>query len=156
MQAMSSSPRNRVYLDIAPPTLAFETFSPGERLFTIANHEVVHFATGDQASPEDERYRRLFGGKVVPVAEHPESLLYNYLTNPRNTAPRWYHEGSAVFMETWQGGGYGRAQGGYDEMMFRAMVRDGRRFYDRLAWSRRAPRSTSRSAQMPTCTARGS
>ena len=67
-----------------------------------------------------------------PTAEHPETLLYNYLTIPRNTAPRWYHEGSAVFMETWLGGGYGRAQGGYDEMMFRAMVRDGARFYDPL------------------------
>lgn len=127
-----SSPRNRVYLDIAPPTLAFETFSPGERLFTLANHEFVHLATFEGASPDDQRFRRLFGGKVVPVAEHPESLLYYYLTNPRNTAPRWYHEGSAVFMETWYGGGYGRAQGGYDEMMFRAMVRDEARFYDPL------------------------
>ena len=27
-------------------------------------------------------------------------------------------------METWMGGGLGRAQGGYDEMVFRAMVRD--------------------------------
>ena len=43
-----STPRNRVYFDIAPPTLAFETFSPGERIFTIANHETVHLATGDQ------------------------------------------------------------------------------------------------------------
>jgi hypothetical protein len=127
-----STPGNRIYFDIAPPTLAFETFSPGERLFTIANHELVHMVTFDQASPEDERFRRLFGGKVVPVNEHPETLLYYYLTNPRNTAPRWYHEGSAVFMETWYGGGYGRAQGGYDEMMFRAMVRDEARFYDPL------------------------
>jgi hypothetical protein len=129
---LSTAPRNKLIIDIAPTTLTFETFSPGERMFTLANHEVVHFATSDQASPEDERYRRLFGGKVVPIAEHPESLLYYYLTAPRNTAPRWYHEGSAVFMETWQGGGYGRAQGGYDEMMFRAMVRDGARFYDPL------------------------
>jgi len=128
-----TTPRNRIYLDIAPTTLAFETFSPGERLFTEANHELVHLVTGDQASPEDIRFRRLFGGKVVPIAEHPETLLYYYLTNPRNTAPRWYHEGSAVFMETWLGGGFGRAQGGYDEMMFRAMVRDDARFYDPLA-----------------------
>ena len=127
-----SAPRNRIYLDIAPPTLAFETFSPGERMFTIANHEVVHLATFDRASPEDQRCRHWLGGKVTPTADHPESLLYNYLTTPRNTAPRWYHEGSAVFMETWLGGGYGRAQGGYDEMMFRAMVRDDARFYDPL------------------------
>ena len=127
-----TTPRNRIFLDIATTTLAFETFSPSERLFVQANHETVHLATGDQASPEDVRFRRLFGGKVVPVAEHPESLLYYYLTAPRNTAPRWYHEGSAVFLETWQGGGYGRAQGGYDEMMFRAMVRDGAHFFDPL------------------------
>ena len=127
-----SAPRNRIYLEMAPPTLAFETFSPGERMFTMANHEMVHLATFDRASPEDERFRHLFGGKVTPTADHPESLLYNYLTTPRNTAPRWYVEGSAVFMETWLGGGYGRAQGGYDEMMFRAMVRDGARFYDPL------------------------
>ena len=88
-----SAPRNRIYLDIAPPTLAFETFSPGERMFTMANHEMVHLATFDRASPEDERFRHLFGGKVTPTAEHPESLLYNYLTTPRNTAPRWYHRG---------------------------------------------------------------
>ena len=127
-----SAPRNRVYMEIAPPTLAFETFSPGERMFTIANHEVVHLATFDRASPEDLRWRHWLGGKVTPTADHPESLIYNYLTTPRNTAPRWYLEGSAVFMETWLGGGYGRAQGGYDEMMFRAMVRDDARFYDPL------------------------
>ena len=39
-------------------------------------------------------------------------------------SPRWYLEGSAVFMETWMAGGLGRAQGAYDEMVFRAMVRD--------------------------------
>ena len=126
------TPRNRIYLDMAPPTLAFETFSPGERLFTLANHEFVHLATFDGTSPDDMRFRHLFGGKVTPTAEHPETLLYNYLTSPRMTAPRWYFEGSAVFMETWLGGGYGRAQGGYDEMRFRAIVRDDAAFYDPL------------------------
>jgi hypothetical protein len=130
--ATQGAPRNRIYFDLAPIDLIFETFSPGERMFTIANHESVHMATTDEASPEDARYRRLMLGKVQPVAEHPESLLYNYLTNPRGVAPRWYPEGSAVFMETWLGGGLGRAQGGYDEMVFRAMVRDGAHFYDPL------------------------
>ena len=32
-------------------------------------------------------------------------------------------------METWMSGGIGRAQGGYDEMVFRAMVRDDAHFY---------------------------
>ena len=35
-------------------------------------------------------------------------------------------------METWMSGGLGRAQGGYDEMVFRAMVRDDVPFYDPL------------------------
>jgi len=126
------SPRNRIFQDIAPSTLAFESFSPGERMYTIANHELVHLATADGASAQDARARRFFAGKIDPVPEHPETILYNYLTNPRALVPRWYQEGSAVFMETWYGGGLGRAQGGYDEMVFRAMVRDGAHFYDPL------------------------
>ena len=37
-----------------------------------------------------------------------------------------------MFFETWMGGGLGRAQGGYDETVFRAMVRDDAHFYDPL------------------------
>ena len=69
--------------------------------------------------------------------QNPESLLYSYLTVPRFTAPRWYLEGGAVFMETWMAGGLGRAQGGYDEMVFRAMVRDDAHFYDPLGLASR-------------------
>ncbi len=129
---MVPTPRNRLFLDIAPVPLTFETFSPGERLYTIANHEGVHFVMQDQASPADAKARRWLGGKVDPVAERPESILYQYLATPRLSAPRWFQEGGATFMETWYGGGLGRAQGGYDEMVFRAMVRDGATFYDPL------------------------
>ena len=126
-------PRDRVFIDLAPIDLAFETFSPGERTLTVANHELVHLVTTEMPNGDDRRMRRWFGGKVLPVPEHPESILYQYLTTPRIASPRWYQEGSAVFMETWYGGGLGRAQGGYDEMVFRAMVRDGTAFYDPLA-----------------------
>ena len=130
--AVLGAPRNRIYLELAPPILSFETFSPGERIYTMANHELVHTVVGDQANAADMKARRWLGGKVLQVPEHPESALYNYLTNPRASSPRWYQEGSAVFMETWYGGGLGRAQGGYDEMVFRAMVRDNAQFYDPL------------------------
>jgi hypothetical protein len=40
--------------------------------------------------------------------------------------------GSAVFFETWMAGGLGRAQGAYDELVFRAKVRDGTRIYSPL------------------------
>ena len=57
-------------------------------------------------------------------------MIYSYLCSPRRYAPRWYHEGLAVYMETWMAGGIGRALGGYDEMEFRAKVRDNGYFYD--------------------------
>ena len=125
-------PWNRLIFDVAPKNTAFETFSAGERIRTWSNHELVHVTMMDQAAPEDVRYRRLFAGKVVPVSTHPETILYSYLTNPRFAAPAWYLEGAAVFMETWMAGGLGRAQGAYDEMVFRSMVLDGTRFFDPL------------------------
>ena len=128
----SAVPRNSVIVDIAPLPLTFETSAPAERMYTFMNHEMVHVATMDQPAATDNRYRKLFGGKVIATAEHPETLLYQYLTTPRKSTPRWYLEGIAVFIETWMAGGLGRAQGPYDEMMFRSMVRDGTHFYDPL------------------------
>ena len=134
----SSAPRNRLIFDVAPMSHAFETFPATERMYFLMNHEMVHIAAGDVASEEDRRWRRLFLGKVSPQWQNPESLLYSYLTIPRFNSPRWYNEGGAVFLETWMGGGVGRAQGGYDEMEFRAMVRDNAHFYDPLGLASRA------------------
>ena len=128
----NSAPRNRIFFEIASSGEPYETVSPSERFASTAVHELTHVATFDRASPADARFRRLFSGKIDIDSEHPESLLYNYLTVPRMTAPRWYFEGSAVFMETWMSGGVGRAQGGFDEMVFRSMVKDGAKFYDPL------------------------
>ena len=130
--AARANPRNAMLLDIAPMSLSFETFAPSERMFTLMNHELVHVATMDQASKEDDFWRKVFRGKVYATAEHPETILYQYLTTPRTATPRWYLEGSAVFMETWMAGGLGRGQGPYDEMVFRAMTRDDAHFYDPL------------------------
>ena len=127
--AARASPNNALLIDIAPLSLAFETFSPGERFFTLSNHELTHVATMDVWNQDDAFWRHLFGGKPMPLQDHPESILYNFLTTPRANVPRWYLEGSAVFMETWMAGGFGRAQGAYDEMVFRSMVRDNARFY---------------------------
>jgi hypothetical protein len=128
----SAVPANSVIVDIAPLPLTFETSAPAERMYTIMNHEMVHIATTDQPAGVDLRYRKLFGGKVLPVAKHPETIFYQYLTAPRKSSPRWFLEGIAVFMETWMAGGLGRGQGPYDEMMFRSMVRDDAHFYDPL------------------------
>ena len=126
------APRNRIFLDIASSNEPFETLSSAEWFAWTAVHELTHIVDNDRANPADARLRRLFHGKVDVDSAHPETLLYNYLTVPRLTAPRWYQEGSAVFMETWMSGGVGRAQGGYDEMVFRGMVQENARFYDPL------------------------
>ncbi len=130
--AALGSPSNMVMLDVAPLSLSMETFSPGERFFTLNNHELAHVAAIDVWNKRDAFWRRFLGGKPMPLQKHPESILYNFLTTPRNLTPRWYMEGSAVFFETWMAGGLGRAQGGYDEMVFRAKVRDHKRFFSPL------------------------
>jgi hypothetical protein len=128
----TSAPRNRIFFSIAASGDPYETINSGDRFSSMAVHELTHIATMDRSAPVDTFFRHIFHGKVGLDAAHPETLLYYYLTVPRSTAPRWFHEGSAVFMETWLSGGRGRAQGGYDEMVFRAMVRDDARFYDPL------------------------
>jgi hypothetical protein len=125
-------PHNLISVDVAPSYYPYETLSTADRFEAMAVHEPAHLATTDRASPEDYAWRHFFHGKVAVDSAHPETLLYYYLTVPRGITPRWYLEGSAVFMETWMIGGVGRAQGGYDEMVFRAMVQDGAKFYDPL------------------------
>ena len=130
--AARSTPNNAVLLDVAPLSQTMETFSPGERFFTLDNHELAHVATMDVWNRKDAFWRRFLHGKPMPVQEHPESILWNYLTAPRTDAPRWQLEGSAVFFETWMAGGLGRGQGAYDEMVWRAKVRDHDHFYSPL------------------------
>ncbi len=128
----SVSPGNGVTVYIAPSNRTLETLPGNERTFMLMNHELVHIATMDAWNDQDSRWRRFFMGKPRPSDQHPESILYNYLAVPRMSSPRWYQEGAAVFLETWMSGGVGRAQGAYDEMVFRSMVRDDAWFYSNL------------------------
>jgi hypothetical protein len=127
-----ASPHNGMTVYVAPPSRTLETMPSSERMYSLMNHEAVHVANADVANARDLGWRRFFGGKPAPSDEHPETILYNYLTVPRLSAPRWYFEGAANFMETWMAGGIGRAQGAFDEMVFRAMVRDDAHFYSTL------------------------
>lgn len=123
-------PLNRVNSGIAPFGFTFETMPANERMNSIFNHELVHITALDQYSSTDAFYRKLFLGKVIPIEESPLSMFYSYLTVPRRYSPRWYHEGIAVFLETWMAGGYGRALGSYDEMVFRTLVKENKTIYD--------------------------
>ncbi len=125
-------PRNLLMLQVAPLSFVYEIVSANERMNWLMNHELVHIMAADQAADTDLTWRKFFRGKVQPISEQPGTIFYAFLTSPRDAAPRWYHEGIAVFIETWMAGGIGRAQGAWDEMVFRSMVRDGSHFYSPL------------------------
>jgi hypothetical protein len=125
-------PRNSVNVEMEPLRFAYETMVANERMNFIMNHELVHVVANDKPGASERFFRGVFRGKVLPLAEQPETIAYFYLTTPRVAAPRWYHEGIAVFVDTFMAGGLGRAQGAWDEMVFRSMVRDKSRFYDPL------------------------
>jgi hypothetical protein len=127
-----ANPRNGILVHLAPANFVYETGPANERVHFAMNHELAHVATLDQATGRDAFFRTLFRGKVRETSEHPETILYGWLTVPRRAAPKWHREGTAVFFETWMAGGLGRAQGPWDEMVFRAMVRDSVPIYDPL------------------------
>lgn len=120
----STTPRNFVMLAIAPANFVYETAPANERINTTMNHEYAHIITLDGAAGSDLFFRSLFFGKVTETSETPLTMMYSYLTAPRRASPRWYREGIAVYLETWMAGGLGRALGGYDEMMFRTIVKE--------------------------------
>jgi len=126
----STIPNNFITLGIEPYEHVYEVSPTNERFNWVMMHELVHVVVSEKATGADNFFRSLFLGKVAANDEEPLSLFYSYLSNPRRYAPRWYHEGIAVFMETWLAGGIGRSLGGYDEMVFRAMVDDDAYFYD--------------------------
>ena len=128
--AAGTVPVNFISVGIAPFSYTYETLPANERMTWIMNHESIHVVMGDNANSTDRRFRSLFFGKVAPTDEEPISMLYSSLTSPRHYATRWFHEGIATFMETWMAGGLGRALGGFDEMVFRAMVRDDAHIWD--------------------------
>ena len=128
--AAGTVPSNFIDVGIAPFSYTYETLPANERMTWIMNHESIHIVMGDNANAIDRRFRSIFFGKVAPTDEDPVSIFYSSLTSPRHYSTRWFHEGIATFMETWMAGGLGRAMGGWDEMVFRTMVRDDAYIYD--------------------------
>ena len=117
-------PWNFIIIGVAPFDYTFSVLPSNERMQWLMSHELTHEVMCDKASKQDRVFRSILGGKVVADDRDPISMAYSYFATPRAFSPRWYHEGIAVFMETWMSGGIGRVMGGYDEMVFRAMVRD--------------------------------
>ena len=123
-------PRNFVYISMAPYMYILEVAPANERMSLLMNHELVHVMAVDKAAKRDRFWRKIYRGKIQQIPDNPMTMLYAYQTAPRKFSPRWYHEGIAVFMETWMSGGVGRALGAYDEMVFRTMVHDSAYIYN--------------------------
>jgi hypothetical protein len=123
-------PWNFLNIAVAPFDYTFSVVPANERMQWLMSHELAHQVMCEQSSKQDRLFRTLLGGKVMADNRDPLSMVYSYFTTPRWYSPRWYHEGIAVFMETWMSGGIGRVMGGYDEMVFRTMVLDSAYFYN--------------------------
>ncbi len=122
-------PRDLLFINVAPFDYTFDVLPANERFQWLMNHELTHLVMADKSTGADNFYRTMFFGKISTDNENPLSMFYSYLTSPRWYSPRWFHEGIAVFMETWMSGGLGRVLGGYDEMVFRSMVKEDAYFY---------------------------
>jgi len=123
-------PTNNVNIGIGPFNYVYETMPASERMNWLMHHELTHIVTTDMPNNVDRFWRGIFRGKVSTSIDDPISIMYSYLTNPRRYAPRWYHEGSAVFMESWMANTKGRVFGAYDEMVFRTRVKEDAVIYD--------------------------
>ena len=118
-------PRSLIQIGMAPLNMSYYVNPAGERYRQLFCHEYTHIVMTDKYNRGDLFWRKFFGTKVTVDSTQPITALWSYLTVPRWYSPRWYHEGIACFMETWLGGGVGRALGGYDEMYFRSIVDGG-------------------------------
>src|SRR4051794_11009660 len=67
-----SSPNDTILIDVAPLLTTMETFTPGDRFFTIVNHELAHVAQMDVWNRDDARWRHFLHGKPMSIQEHPE------------------------------------------------------------------------------------
>ncbi|MCR5827403.1 MAG: hypothetical protein K6G53_03200 [Bacteroidales bacterium] len=122
-------PRSLIQIGMAPLNMSYYVNPSGERYRQLFCHEYTHIVMTDKYNRQDLGWRKFFGTKVTVDNTQPISALWSYLSVPRWYSPRWYHEGIACFLETWLGGGVGRALGGYDEMYFRSIIDGGDKLF---------------------------
>lgn len=119
---VNAFPWSNIQIGMAPMNMSFYVAPSVERYYHLFTHEQTHVVMTDKATKADMGWRKFFGSKIYVDNRHPMSAIWSYFTTPRWYSPRWYQEGIACFLETWMGGGMGRAIGGYDEMYFRSLV----------------------------------
>jgi len=129
--ATSTTPQNFIRLEIEPLEPGYEIIPHTERLKWLIGHELVHVIVNDAETGMESFFRDVFG-KVPPEKSQPLSVFYSLLTNYNRYSPRWHQESIAVFFETWLSGGFGRILGSFDEMFFRTLVYEQKKFPSQL------------------------
>jgi hypothetical protein len=122
-------PINFIRLEIEPIEPGYEVIPYNERIQWLISHELVHIAVNDAASDAERFFRNIFG-KVNPEKFRPITIPFSLITGKNRYTPRWHQEASAVYLETWLSGGFGRVLGNFDEMYFRSMVVEEKEFPD--------------------------
>ncbi len=125
--ATTNIPQKYIRLEIEAFEPGYEAVPYNERIQWLLSHELVHIVVNDEKSDLEAVIRDLFR-RVPPEKTQPFTTIYSVLGNFTRYAPRWYHEGIAVFMETWLSGGYGRTLGNFDEMYFRTLIHENKKF----------------------------
>ena len=120
-------PQDFIRVEIEPLEPGYEQVIYTNSIPWIISHELVHVFYNDMSN-RTERFGRKIFGRVSPEVFEPLTVPFSLLTNYNRFSPRWHQEGIAVFLETWQNGGYGRALGSFYEMYFRSLVYENKEF----------------------------
>lgn len=105
----------RLWLAAAAEQNDYGELRLNERFKLGLAHELTHIAMG---STHKSGLPAL--GKVSARSELPLSYPFAVLTNAKRFAPEWFHEGAAVFLESWLLAGKGRINSHLSEAFFRA------------------------------------
>ncbi len=113
-------PYNAIYLQAAPPAVSSSLGEYDNWLRLLIIHEYAHVLTSDPVRGYSALTRRIFG-KVVPLGDLFNLLVFAVTGPPNVLMPRWWHEGMATWAET-ELTSSGRGRSSYYQMVYRTAV----------------------------------
>ena len=125
-------PHDALRIHIAPLSFAFETIAGNERINIIMNHELVQRGCDGSGGQEGPVFRASSAARCQQSRPIPNRFSISFSRPPRGRTAVVPRRDLRRSSRPGMAGGLGRAQGAYDEMVFRSMVRDSARFYDPL------------------------
>ncbi len=113
-------PYNIIYLQTAPPPLTSSIGEYDNWLRLLIIHEYAHVLTSDPVRGYRKVMRKIFG-KVVPLNDLLDYLVFAFAGPSNMLMPRWWHEGMATWAET-ELTSSGRGRNSYYQMLYRTAV----------------------------------